>query len=385
MEVALEEDFLFTEVVKNTSNAVIVTDLERKIVFVNKAFTDITGYTSQEVQGRSPSMLQGPETNERTLQRIKMKLESFERVNETVLNYTKSGEKYWIDLDIYPFLDDLGKPKHYMAIQNVVTEMKSKEILVKEQAKRIKENISYAKTLQNSLFRDTERQLGMFSDLFILDNPKDEVGGDFYILEEYQNQSVVLVGDCTGHGVSGAIMTALCISVATELLARYKTLSPAMILNKANEKIAQLIKDSSTHVNDGMEATLLFIDKSRKTIRYATSKQQDIYLSNGDDHLNVFKSVRQKVEHLQSYELLDGQIEYQSGQMLYLSSDGLKDQIGGDRNKRLGSKKFVEILESMMNTEVGEQENLIRSSIAQWKGLANEQTDDILMIGIRLE
>ena len=385
MEVALEEDFLFTEVVKNTSNAVIVTDLERKIVFVNKAFTDITGYTSQEVQGRSPSILQGPETNERTLQRIKMKLESFERVNETVLNYTKSGEKYWIDLDIYPFLDDLGKPKHYMAIQNVVTEMKSKEILVKEQAKRIKENISYAKTLQNSLFRDTERQLGMFSDLFILDNPKDEVGGDFYILEEYQNQSVVLVGDCTGHGVSGAIMTALCISVATELLARYKTLSPAMILNKANEKIAQLIKDSSTHVNDGMEATLLFIDKSRKTIRYATSKQQDIYLSNGDDHLNVFKSVRQKVEHLQSYELLDGQIEYQSGQMLYLSSDGLKDQIGGDRNKRLGSKKFVEILESMMNTEVGEQENLIRSSIAQWKGLANEQTDDILMIGIRLE
>ena len=385
MEVALEEDFLFTEVVKNTSNAVIVTDLERKIVFVNKAFTDITGYTSQEVQGRSPSMLQGPETNERTLQRIKMKLESFERVNETVLNYTKSGEKYWIDLDIYPFLDDLGKPKHYMAIQNVVTEMKSKEILVKEQAKRIKENISYAKTLQNSLFRDTERQLGMFSDLFILDNPKDEVGGDFYILEEYQNQSVVLVGDCTGHGVSGAIMTALCISVTTELLTRYKTLSPSMVLNKANEKIAQLIKDSSTHVNDGMEATLLFIDKSRKTIRYATSKQQDIYLSNGDDHLNVFKSVRQKVEHLQSYELLDGQIEYQSGQMLYLSSDGLKDQIGGDRNKRLGSKKFVEILESMMNTEVGEQENLIRSSIAQWKGLANEQTDDILMIGIRLE
>jgi len=385
LEVALEEDFLFTEVVKNTSNAVIVTDLERKIVFVNKAFTDITGYTSQEVQGRSPSILQGPETSERTLQRIKMKLESFERVNETVLNYTKSGEKYWIDLDIYPFLDDLGKPKHYMAIQNVVTEMKSKEILVKEQAKRIKENISYAKTLQNSLFRDTERQFGMFSDLFILDNPKDEVGGDFYILEEYQNQSVVLVGDCTGHGVSGAIMTALCISVATELLARYKTLSPAMILNKANEKLTQLIKDSSTHVNDGMEATLLFIDKTRKTIRYATSKQQDIYLSNGDDHLNVFKSVRQKVEHLQSYELLDGQIEYQSGQMLYLSSDGLKDQIGGDRNKRLGSKKFIEILESMMNAEVVEQESLIRSSIAQWKGLANEQTDDILMVGIRLE
>ncbi len=377
-----EEDFFFREIVKNTNNAVIVTDLAQKIVYTNRGFTEITGYSLDEVKGKHPSLLQGPETNTRTARRIGEKLKKFERVNETILNYTKDGSKYWINLDIYPFVDELGQPKHYMAIQSVVTEMKARETVVREQAQRIQENISYARTLQDALFRRSDHFKTLFRESFILDLPKDEVGGDFYLFDEYQNQTVILVGDCTGHGVSGAIMTAMCISVLTELLARYKTLSPAMVLNKANEKLAHMMRNGKSTVKDGMEATLVFVDPIKQTLRYASSRQE-IYLCHDQQELTL-KGLRKKNGLLQEYELLDDQLHYHRDSMLYLGTDGLKDQIGGKDTKRLTSKRLMQQLSGCFGKPASEQKQQLKHALSDWQQKNNEQTDDILLIGLRL-
>ena len=378
----VKEEYVLSEIVKHTNNAVIVTDLQQKILYTNQGFSKITGYDSEEVRGKNPGkILQGPETNRRTILRISEKLKKFERVNETILNYSKTGDKYWLQLDIYPLFDEEDRPTHFMAIESVVTDMKLKELVVKEQALRIRENITYAKTLQDTLFRKSDKGQTLFQDHFILDLPKDEVGGDFYLFDEIQNQKIVLVGDCTGHGVSGAIMTAMCLSVITELLARYKTLSPAMILNKANERFSMMMKNGSSTVKDGMEATLVFIDESKKILRFASAKQL-IYLMHPEKEIAA-KGLRRKNEVEENYELVDETIEFAEGSMLYLASDGYRDQLSAQSGKRLGSKKIMELLAGIFQESCQDQKDAMESALTEW-GSGEEQTDDVLLIGLRL-
>lgn len=376
------DEYMLSEITRHTSNAVIITGLDGKIQYVNEGFTKITEYTREEVIGLKPGkLLQGEGTDPETIKRIRKKIRNYERVKETIINYSKSGRKYWLQLDIYPYFDEHGIPSHFMAIESDVTELKENERIAREQNLRIQENISYAEKLQNALFRKGDQVSELFDDGFILDLPKDTVGGDFYLVEKIQNKRVVLLGDCTGHGASGAMMTAVCISVVRELLETYKTLSPAMIIKKAQEKVRAMINDEKTGINDGFEATLIFIDDSKKEIRYASTNQELYFLSNAQQ--KVFKGLRGHSMRT-STELSDKSIKYDSGSMIYLSSDGLKDQFGGPKDKKYTSKQLFELLTDLYEVDCKKQADMIHGNLELWKASNGVQTDDIMLIGLRL-
>ena len=250
---------LFTDLVHNTNNAVIITDLDGSIKYCNSGFTKITGYTFDEVKGKKPgTFLQGPDTNPETIHRISQKINNLERVNESILNYHKDGSSYWLQLDIYPIFDEMERPSHFMAIESLITEYKEKEKDAEDKKARLDENISYAKKLQQALFRQDAQEQQFFEDHFIFDQPKDEVGGDFYVFDSIQNKKVVFVGDCTGHGASGAILTALCTSTVKSYLQKYKTLSPSLIIEKSQQKVQELLEAGQADlIRDNMEATLM--------------------------------------------------------------------------------------------------------------------------------
>jgi diguanylate cyclase (GGDEF)-like protein/PAS domain S-box-containing protein len=98
-----------------------------RIVFVNDAFERRTGYTRDEVLGRSPRLLQGPDTQREQLDRIRLALEQWERVRVDLVNYTKAGEPYWVDLDVSPVWDDARRLTHWVAVGRDITERKSAE------------------------------------------------------------------------------------------------------------------------------------------------------------------------------------------------------------------------------------------------------------------
>ncbi|NML45235.1 EAL domain-containing protein [Ramlibacter sp. G-1-2-2] len=98
-----------------------------RIVFVNDAFERRTGYTREEVVGHSPRFLQGPETQRAQLDRIRAALEQWERVRVDIINYTKSGEPYWVDLDVSPVWDELRRLTHWVAVGRDITERKTAE------------------------------------------------------------------------------------------------------------------------------------------------------------------------------------------------------------------------------------------------------------------
>lgn len=98
-----------------------------RIVFVNDAFERRTGYSREEVIGKSPRFLQGPDTQRPQLDRIRSALEQWERVRVDLINYTKAGEPYWVDLDVSPVWDDARRLTHWVAVGRDITERKRDE------------------------------------------------------------------------------------------------------------------------------------------------------------------------------------------------------------------------------------------------------------------
>jgi PAS domain S-box-containing protein len=124
---------LLESVITNTKDAVLITEAERfedvgnRIIYVNAAFTQMTGYTAAEVIGKSPKMLQGPNTNKEELAKLDYAFQNWEAHEITAINYKKSGEEYWVNYAVTPVANEKGLYTHWIAIERDVTELKTKE------------------------------------------------------------------------------------------------------------------------------------------------------------------------------------------------------------------------------------------------------------------
>jgi PAS domain S-box-containing protein len=107
----------------------------RRIVFVNRAFTDSSGYTAQEVLGKTPSITVGDGTDRKTLARLEAGLSETRAVREDLLKYAKDGTPYWVELQIVPMFDEAGKHSHWVSIQRDITERKRLEARLLESAR----------------------------------------------------------------------------------------------------------------------------------------------------------------------------------------------------------------------------------------------------------
>lgn len=144
-----EELELFKMLVENSSDAVIITEAEPfnlpgpKILYVNRAFTKISGYTPEEVIGQTPRILQGPLTDKNELTKLKKSLQKWEPAEIEVINYKKNGEPFWVNLSMAPVANEMGWYTHWISIQKDVTlrrrEMEEKELLIKELTSNNKE------------------------------------------------------------------------------------------------------------------------------------------------------------------------------------------------------------------------------------------------------
>ena len=133
-EKAISELKLMESVIKNTSDAIIITEAEPfdlpgpRIIFVNEAFTEMTGYSKEEVIGKTPRILQGPKTDKAELTKLRAALKNWQRFESTIVNYKKNGEEFWINFTLTPVADEKGWFTHWIAVERNVTEAKKLEL-----------------------------------------------------------------------------------------------------------------------------------------------------------------------------------------------------------------------------------------------------------------
>ncbi len=271
-------------------------------------------------------------------------------------------------------------------ILSVYEKMSKQATLIDNTNNTITKSINYARRIQDAMQVNTTTIFEELTENFIIDRPRDIVSGDCYWFEQRQREFYVALADCTGHGIPGAFMTILCNSLLNDIFnSRQGVRSPAEMLIELHRRLIHHLHQQKTNVQDGMDIAICRINLDEKTLTYSGAKQPLLYVDKNGE-FNRFKASSlpiggHEVKIKRKFE--DITIHYQVGDIVYISSDGFQDQFGGKNDKKFMSKRFYQMLTQIHKMPLEKQKTHIETQLNNWQA-NNEQTDDIMMIGIKL-
>jgi serine phosphatase RsbU (regulator of sigma subunit) len=261
-------------------------------------------------------------------------------------------------------------------------EVQKQKELIELKNKAITDNINYAQRIQSAILPDIKLIYKALEHSFILFLPKDIVSGDFYAFAEKNGRVLIIAGDCTGHGVSGAFMSMIGSALLNQIINEKGVSDPAQILNLLNSSVIESLKQSENESNDGMDISICSFDLKANTLQFAGANRP-LWLVR-DNTLEVFKPDKFPIGGLQAARnrtFTNYEIALKKNDAIYIFTDGYADQFGGEKGKKLMTAKFKEMLLSMQSTGMRDQEKILKDNFETWKG-DNEQVDDVLVIGV---
>lgn len=267
----------------------------------------------------------------------------------------------------------------------------------------ITDSISYAQRIQSAILPSPAMLNEIMPEHFVILRPKDIVSGDFYWVKEVQDHLVIVGADCTGHGVPGAFMSMLGITMLNDLIGDRCFNTPAEILEQLRQRVKKMLvqEGDSDEQKDGMDMALAILNKNTRELHYAGANNPLYVIRNKqvevDDVLASYASI--EVEDYRLFELkADKQpvgvhweesrftthsIFLKEQDSFYLFSDGFVDQFGGEKRKKFKSLNFKKLLLSLQGESMKKQGQAVESAFLSWKG-NHEQIDDISVIGVRV-
>ena len=288
-------------------------------------------------------------------------------------------------------------------IRRVNKKIESQKNEIAKQNELITDSISYAQRIQSALLPSEEILGKLMPEHFVLLRPKDIVSGDFYWIREVQDHLVIVGADCTGHGVPGAFMSMLGISILNEMIGDRCFDAPGAILDQLRKKIKDLLfqDGNDTEQKDGMDAALVILNKKTLEIYYSgahnplyiiTDKNRKAgpdlenfkAMENGEYQLYELKADMQPVGvYWEESPFATHSVRLQKGDSFYIFSDGFVDQYGGENRKKYKSVNFKKLLLSLQEENMLRQKEILEHTFDTWRG-EYEQIDDVSVIGVRL-
>jgi len=264
-------------------------------------------------------------------------------------------------------------------------ELKAAYDIIDEINKDITASISYASRIQMAVLPDPREIPGMKKKCFILYIPKDVIGGDFYWFSGTDGKQVIVVADCTGHGVPGALMSILGISFLEEIINNRNITKPDQILNELSLKVISALKQKGkrNETKDGMDISVCVIDRNQSLLQFSGA-HNNLYLIRNKE-LKEYRADRLSVGYSDEPGscFTSQKIDISLGDIIYMSTDGYTDQFGGKEHKRFKSQAFKSLLLKLHNRPLPEQKRKLEQQFNRWKG-KNIQTDDVLVLGMIL-
>jgi len=261
-----------------------------------------------------------------------------------------------------------------------ITEQKE---IIEEKNKDITDSINYAKRIQNAILASKEIKYKLFPDAFVLFKPKDIVSGDFYWFAGKDGKRLIAACDCTGHGVPGALMSMIGNNLLNKVVNEKAVTSPNKILTEIDAELRKTLKkEENVDSKDGMDVALLSFSGDTE-MEYAGANRPLWIIRDGK--LEETKATKISIggdRFGQQIEFVNHLVKLKKGDTVYIASDGFADQFNNN-DKKLMTKRFKEILLGIQHLPMVEQEKYLDEFIDKWRG-ALEQTDDILVIGIRV-
>ena len=299
------------------------------------------------------------------------------RTNRKIINEQKVSieEKSGV---LYLQSDEIGMLKNEIdRNQNLITQQQNENLKIKNQ---IIESAEYASRISSALITGKEEFRRILPDSFIMNMPCEHGSGDFYFISKKADRIIIAVGDCTGRGVAGTLMSVLGMNLFSIVVNEKGIARPNVILNTVRDLFNQSVGDKS---NDHMEAAVISISHKTKTIEYAGAKSP-AYIVRKDHHgAEELQPDRMRIGDTDMMQpFTNKSVSISEGDSLYLFTDGFTAQFGGKSGKKFNNNMFRQLLIWSSPRSVYDQEAAIAGAFHEWKG-ENEQVDDVLVVGVK--
>ena len=256
---------------------------------------------------------------------------------------------------------------------------------LEEKSAEMQESIRYAGSLQLSILPNQRVLQNIFNDAFVLFQPKDVVSGDFYWTFQHNDDVYFAVGDCTGHGVPGALVNIAGTTLLRQIIRLDGVSDPALIMRILDHELVSLFNDNLTEGTrkDGMDIVFCKFNLRKKTGSFCGAGRPLILVRDGE--LVEFKKGTDAIGYTSDGEKNFETIHFSlvEGDQFYLFTDGYTDQFGGDNVKKFNRKRFRNLLQSLDGFAFDKQKKELELSFNNWKG-NQEQIDDVCLIGVRI-
>jgi serine phosphatase RsbU (regulator of sigma subunit) len=257
-----------------------------------------------------------------------------------------------------------------------------KEIKYKNEL--ITSSIRYALTIQEAVLKTSLAGSDFFPEMFHLIHPRDIVSGDFYWFHKIKNKIFASVFDCTGHGIPGAFMSMLGVTLLNETVIGEKITEPDLILNRLRGKIIEVLgqKGIVHEVKDGMDGSIISYDLASRKLIYSGAFNP-VYIIR-DNKIIELRGDRMTLSYDDNISDFSRQeIQTKPNDLVYLFTDGYVDQFGGEFEKKFRKARFKEVLLRNHKYALAVQKEMLLDIYYNWKG-NGDQVDDITVVGLRL-
>lgn len=254
---------------------------------------------------------------------------------------------------------------------------------ISEKNEEVKSSLEYARTIQETMLPTPDEMNSFLASCMVFNKPRDIVSGDFYWFHQINDaKAMVAVGDCTGHGVPGALMSIMGQSYLDELVVEQQLDSPAKILERLNQKVRATFGNSEQkNGTDGMDIGICLIDKEEGSLTFSGARRPMTIVSAADT--SQLKGTRRGIgEHYLATNVPfeETTISLDHNATYYLYTDGLQDQFGGPNGKKLMRKRVLNWLTDLETKPISERSVELNKLLVEWKGEL-EQIDDICVLG----
>ena len=271
------------------------------------------------------------------------------------------------------FVRTRGKAEKLVSAQKILLEEKNKETT---------DSINYARYIQQAILPSKEFISSHLPNSFVVYLPKFIVSGDFYWVQEKKEHIFFAVGDCTGHGVPGAMLSVIAQNILNRILFAFELTKPSDILDKASELMETTLTQGGGQMRDGMDIALCALNKKTMLLEYSGANNPLYHIVNNE--LKEYKANKAPIGKFEAKSpFTTNEIQLQKGDAVYIFSDGMADQFGGPNEKKFKYKTLKELLLSNHHKTANDQKQTIISTFEAWKGKL-EQLDDVCIFGIKI-
>jgi tetratricopeptide (TPR) repeat protein/serine phosphatase RsbU (regulator of sigma subunit) len=287
---------------------------------------------------------------------------------------------------------NLALEQYNAELKSINQALEESNRIIQQQAKTLSEkneeildSIRYAERIQRAILPSAEKWQRLLPESFLFYKPRDIVAGDFYWLEETERYIFLGVADATGHGVPGAFVSIVCANALHKAVLEEGLESPAEILWRVREVVVSQLTHAGEKVKDGMDIALIRFAKADRSRAVFAGANRPLWIVSAEGLLEV-AGTRQPIGYVEEprpFEEVELMLGSRAPAMVYAFTDGIVDQMGGPKGRKLLPKGLREWLLSLWSQPMAEQAERLTALFETWRG-EHHQIDDVTIVGVRI-